>query len=100
MAGKGGPRGVQDERACGTHTTAEHDQPGVEAGKKAATLALQALLALERRLPAEPATAADLAAGLPDALAWRLLVHLAATGRAVRLAGPRPALDRFAAPPG
>jgi hypothetical protein len=55
---------------------------------------------LERRLPAEPATAADLAAGLPDALAWRLLVHLAATGRAIRLAGPRPALDRFAAPPG
>ena len=92
------------ERAVGLYAELinvnAYDQPGVEAGKKAATLALQALLALERRLPAEPATAADLAAGLPDALAWRLLVHLAATGRAIRLAGPRPALDRFAAPPG
>ncbi len=76
-----------------------YDQPGVEAGKKAAASTLDALARLRAALGAAPAPVEDLAAraGVAPLLAWRLLDHLAATGRAVRTGGPGPAAHRFAA---
>jgi glucose-6-phosphate isomerase len=84
------------ERAVGLYASLigvnAYHQPGVEAGKKAAS----ALLALQARvraaLSATPRTAAELAqaAGEPDVEAvWLLLEHLAANGGARREgAGP------------
>ncbi len=74
-----------------------YHQPGVEAGKTAARAARDQLDALAAALDAAPATAAVLGerVGVPPGQAWRLLVHLAATGRAQRTAGDRPHRDRF-----
>ena len=91
------------ERAVGLYAELidvnAYHQPGVEAGKKAAATTLRALDQVAHALDAEPATAAQVAqrAGVAPGLAWRLLEHLAATGRAHRLAGARPALDRYQA---
>jgi hypothetical protein len=75
------------------------DQPGVEAGKRAARATLDALDRVVAALPAAPAFAHDIAtvANLDPRLAWRLLEHLAATGRACRSAGGRPADDQYSA---
>ena len=60
-----------------------YHQPGVEAGKKGAKAALVALRALEGRLDDELRTVRELTPeGCSHRLAWRLLDHLAATGRA------------------
>ncbi len=76
------------ERAVGIYAELvdvnAYDQPGVEAGKKAAKGVLDVLHQLEWALTDEWETAAAIAARLDtDArLAWRLLHHLGATGRA------------------
>jgi len=77
-----------------------YNQPGVEAGKRAARETLRALDAVQAALDDSPATAEELAlrAAVAPGLAWRLLDHLAATGRARALPGARPSLDRFARP--
>ncbi len=90
------------ERAVGLYAELidinAYHQPGVEAGKVAAKATLSALERVASALQPQPATAADVAAqaGVDAGLAWRLLEHLAATGRAVRVPGDRPCEDRFA----
>ncbi len=77
-----------------------YDQPGVEAGKRAGRANLHLLEHLESALKAKPGRAGDFARRLESdpALVWRLLGHLAQTGRAHREPGPLPALDVFRAP--
>ena len=89
------------ERAVGLYAERiginAYHQPGVEAGKRGARETLAALSRLQDALDATPETAAGLALRArcePD-VAWRVLTHLAATGRASCIAGPRPADDRF-----
>ena len=76
-----------------------YNQPGVEAGKKAAVRALAAQQRLLRVLDPVPRGAVELAqrAELAPELAWRILRRLAyAGGRGVELrAGDDPAADRF-----
>lgn len=77
-----------------------YHQPGVEAGKKAAEVALQAQARLEEALTTDPRTVLDLcsAARVDDpVLAWRLLRRLSANpARGVtRIAGDAPSTDRF-----
>lgn len=89
------------ERAVGLYAELidinAYHQPGVEAGKKAAAATLAALDQVAAALGPEPLSAARLAdiARIEPGLAWRLLEHLASTGRAHRFAGVRPAADRF-----
>ena len=70
-----------------------YHQPGVEAGKKAATSVLALKLELAAALKAEPGTAftaealAAKVGGDPE-LAFKLLEHLAANGSVSREAGP------------
>jgi glucose-6-phosphate isomerase len=60
-----------------------YHQPGVEAGKKGAKAALGTLRVLEGRLDERFQTVRELAPeGSSLRLVWRLLDHLAATGRA------------------
>jgi glucose-6-phosphate isomerase len=91
------------ERAVGLYAAYigvnAYHQPGVEAGKKAAS----AVLALKPRLLGvlddTPATAAEVAAraGVADAeTAWFLLMRLAANGQAAYTSGDTPSRDRFA----
>lgn len=74
-----------------------YHQPGVEAGKRGAKRALLLLRQVENGLSEEPMAAADLVSELGDVpMAWRLLHHLAATGRAdLAEAGEDPLADRF-----
>jgi glucose-6-phosphate isomerase len=93
------------ERAVGLYASLvgvnAYHQPGVEAGKKAATAAL----ALQRRVAAAltraPATAEEIAAlaGAPEDVetVYLLLEHLAASGRARLAEAGEPATARFAA---
>ena len=90
------------ERAVGLYAELvnlnAYHQPGVEAGKRAAKQSLIALQTITSVLGDNPDTAEVLAerAGVPVSVAWRLLEHLAATGRAMRIAGNRPREDTFA----
>jgi glucose-6-phosphate isomerase len=92
------------ERAVGLYAELidvnAYHQPGVEAGKLGASRALSALGRLAGALTEVPTTAAELAEGLDvePAVAWRLLEHLAATGRATRAPGDRPLLDAYRRP--
>ena len=90
------------ERAVGLYAELidvnAYHQPGVEAGKKAARAALDLLVAVQARLGTEPASVEQLAEGADPLLCWRLLSHLAATGRAELVPGSQPSLDRFALP--
>lgn len=74
-----------------------YHQPAVESGKRAAKATLQRLDAIEAALTNDAQSAAELAHTLQaDTLqCWRLLHHLAQTGRAHCNAGERPATDRF-----
>ncbi|CAN5651419.1 glucose-6-phosphate isomerase [soil metagenome] len=82
------------ERAVGLYATLvgvnAYDQPGVEAGKRAAGSVLELQKALLDALRADPAprSAAELAraAGRPDHIeqSWTILEHLAANGRLER----------------
>lgn len=91
------------ERAVGL--TAElldinaYNQPGVEAGKRAAQFHLAQLETIEEALKPSPQTAADLAAttGITENRVWRLANHLSATGRALSTPGKSPSEDRFQA---
>lgn len=89
------------ERAVGIYAELidvnAYHQPGVEAGKRGATAALDGMLKLCGALTTQPEGAEALAArcGLAPALAWRLLEHLSATGRATRSPGATPALDAY-----
>ena len=94
------------ERAVGFYASIvninAYHQPGVEAGKKAATDFLKQMGAIHTALgevPAEGATAEALAgkAGIDPEDAWHMLSHLAANGKATAVAaGDSPAGDRFA----
>ena len=92
------------ERAVGLYAELinvnAYHQPGVEAGKLGASRALTAMAALQASLTDEAQTAAALAARLDvgEAVAWRLLEHLSATGRARRIPGARPHLDAYGRP--
>jgi glucose-6-phosphate isomerase len=76
-----------------------YHQPGVEGGKRGAKVALAMLRALQDALGAEPRTVFELVQPDQDrGMAWRLLHHLAATGRAVVERDPtEPFQDRFSA---
>jgi glucose-6-phosphate isomerase len=81
------------------HINAYH-QPGVEAGKKAATRFLSLLASVRDALGETPLGAEDIAGTLgadPEDV-HHALVHLAANGRAVMETGPQPAADRFRRP--
>jgi glucose-6-phosphate isomerase len=91
------------ERAVGLYAELininAYHQPGVEAGKRAARSALAELDRLGAALDSEPRTAEALGAmvGVEPRQAWRLLLHLAATGRATRTAASQPRDDTFTA---
>jgi glucose-6-phosphate isomerase len=76
-----------------------YHQPGVEAGKKAATDFLKQMSAVLAALSSTAATAEDLAAkvGIDVEDAWHMLSHLAANGRAKLTPGATPAEDSFTA---
>ena len=81
------------------HINAYH-QPGVEAGKKAATRFLTKLAQVRDALGDAPLGAEDIAGPLgadPEDV-HHALVHLAANGRALMETGPQPATDRFRRP--
>jgi glucose-6-phosphate isomerase len=89
------------ERAVGLYAELininAYHQPGVEAGKIAAKAALVTLRDLEAALGEAPQTAGALAAAIqqPETLCWRLLHHLAESGRAQATLGERPRHDTF-----
>jgi glucose-6-phosphate isomerase len=89
------------ERAVGLYAELvdvnAYDQPGVEAGKKAAKGVLEVLNRLEWALPEGWETAQVLAQRVEaePRIVWRLLHHLAATGRALVAVEDRPESDRF-----
>lgn len=78
-----------------------YHQPGVEAGKKAATEFLKQMSAVVAALPktGAGATADELAAqvGINPEDAWHMLSHLSANGRAKISEGNSPSEDRFVA---
>ena len=88
------------ERAVGLYATLinvnAYHQPGVEAGKKAATAVIAVQHALLKALRASPeprsATVLASAAGVPDQVetAFKVLEQLAANGRLRRIPGPGP----------
>jgi glucose-6-phosphate isomerase len=91
------------ERAVGFYASLvginAYHQPGVEAGKKAAESALELQLKIEATLSATPQTAEQFAAacGSSDVeLAYWILEHLAANGRATLIRGDDPATAAFA----
>ena len=76
-----------------------YHQPGVEAGKKAATAFLKLMGQVVEALSSEARTAAQIAETLsadPEDV-FHLLTHLAANGRAKAVLGDGPAADRFTA---
>ena len=89
------------ERAVGIYAELidvnAYDQPGVEAGKKAAKGALEVLHQLEWALTDDWETASTLASRLEadERLAWRLLHHLGSTGRAQIRIENAPSMDLF-----
>ncbi|HCN31454.1 MAG TPA: glucose-6-phosphate isomerase [Verrucomicrobiales bacterium] len=94
------------ERAVGFYATLvnvnAYHQPGVEAGKKAATEFLAQLGQVRAALPAAGAgaTADEIAGslGIDAEDAWHMLSHLAANaGAKITVAGDTPAGDRFTA---
>ena len=76
-----------------------YHQPGVEAGKKAATDFLKQMSAVLAALTSTGTTAEVLAAqtGIHPEDAWHMLNHLAANGRASLTPGATPAEDIFSA---
>ena len=92
------------ERAVGIYAELinvnAYHQPGVEAGKKGAKAALNTLKALEARLGDSYQTVGELTPeGSAPRLVWRLLDHLAATGRAEHLPDESdPLKDRYRTP--
>jgi glucose-6-phosphate isomerase len=90
------------ERAVGLYATLininAYHQPGVEAGKKAASVILELQKKLAGLVSGGTAgTAEELAAkvGCPAEDAFRILQHLAANGRGIRQEGRHPATARF-----
>jgi glucose-6-phosphate isomerase len=74
-----------------------YHQPAVESGKKAAGATLELLDRIEAMLTNEARRAPDIAAELGEGphQCWRLLHHLAETGRARTTRGPHPRDDEF-----
>ncbi|WP_078812662.1 glucose-6-phosphate isomerase [Prosthecobacter debontii] len=91
------------ERAVGYYATLvnvnAYHQPGVEAGKKAATTFLKQMGEVLSALSGAGLTADELGAKLNvDAEdAWHMASHLAANGKAKIVPGETPAADRFSA---
>jgi glucose-6-phosphate isomerase len=92
------------ERAVGLYAELvginAYHQPGVEAGKRGAKVAVERLLRLLTHLDDQPRSAEELAslAGGDAKTIWRLLEHLHATGRATKIAGERPSQDLYQRP--
>lgn len=91
------------ERAVGYYATLvnvnAYHQPGVEAGKKAATDFLKQMGQVLAALPADGALTADEIAsklGIDAEDAWHMASHLAANGKAKVSEGSSPAADQFA----
>jgi len=92
------------ERAVGFYASLvninAYHQPGVEAGKKAASVVLALQGSVRAALKPEPQTAAEIAASIgsePEAV-FHVLTHLAANCRKVkRSAGATAENDRFSA---
>jgi glucose-6-phosphate isomerase len=91
------------DRAVGFYATLvninAYNQPGVEAGKKAAAGVLETLKKTRAALTGASQTAKQIAAatnGDPEAV-YHALMHLSANGGAVLTAGDSPAEDTFAA---
>jgi glucose-6-phosphate isomerase len=92
------------ERAVGFYASLVHinayNQPGVEAGKKAASVVLTLQNQILGALSSEPATADAVAAkiGNPDAAeaVFLILEHLSANHRVRSVTGPTPAATTFA----
>ena len=89
------------ERAVGFYASLvninAYHQPGVEAGKKAATAVLELQKRIVTALHSAPKTAAEIASTLqadPEAV-YHVLEHLAANGRANVERGSGPGSDRF-----
>jgi glucose-6-phosphate isomerase len=90
------------ERAVGFYASLvginAYHQPGVEAGKKAATKVLELQRRLSDILGAAPGETADALAAAADAdpeETYHVLRHLAANGGAIASAGTSPAETRF-----
>jgi len=89
------------ERAVGLYAERidinAYHQPGVEAGKRGAKATLAALTRIRNELDGHPRTAGEIAktASCAPDVAWRVLQHLAATGRADLTPGARPSADAF-----
>ena len=77
-----------------------YHQPAVESGKRAARQTLSLLDELDSALSDEPRSAASLATQLnaDSRQCWRLLQHLAGTGRTTLVRGARPSEDLFSRP--
>ncbi len=93
------------ERAVGFYASLvginAYNQPGVEAGKKAAAAVLGLQRKVRAALSAKPQTAEQVAAavGAPESaeVVYHVLEHLAANGRAKSAGGPAPAATTFTA---
>lgn len=90
------------ERAVGLYASLinvnAYHQPGVEAGKKAATAVLTLQQQVLDALDATPSSALEVAARARTTdveTVFKLLSHLAANGRVARARAPRPVDDRF-----
>ncbi len=90
------------ERAVGLYANLvninAYHQPGVQAGKTAATGVLELQAALLAALSDEPQTPAELAAGDSEETAYLVLEHLAANGR-VRKTGDSPSASKYSRVP-
>jgi glucose-6-phosphate isomerase len=72
-----------------------YDQPGVEAGKKAATAVLELQKLVAATLSDQPRTAAEIAVALEVETVYAVLEHLAANGRARLVQPGTPATAKF-----
>jgi glucose-6-phosphate isomerase len=92
------------ERAVGFYASLvninAYHQPGVEAGKKAATDFLKQLAQVRNALTGNGLSAGEVTAqlGIDAEDAFHMLTHLAANGGARLSLGGSPAEDRFTAP--
>ena len=89
------------ERAVGIYAELQdlnaYHQPGVEAGKSAATQLIGEMSRVREMLSSSPQTAEEIAAvlQLDPRVTWRLCMHLCGSRRATLIPGLSPAEDRF-----
>jgi glucose-6-phosphate isomerase len=89
------------ERAVGLYAELQdlnaYDQPGVEAGKRAAVGLVDDISRIEQALTRTPQTAEMLGktAGISPEIAWHICTHLSGTRRAICASGSVPSQDTF-----